>query len=162
MLEFILALFTGWAAFESYTPYSFGSFILFFLLWIVYFIISRTICLAVMQSSKNKGAVVTNPELKLATSESIFGTYQYPNTREELINRAIKKNLLYIALEHPEIDFKHLWLLYEDALGRMDCDTASNYTKDIELETKIDFVIRATIITWEDKNPKLDDEFLQP
>lgn len=166
MLEIIIAVITGWLAFitESPSTDSFSSFIVFFFLWIVYFAIGRFI-VGIVFKRPNIFVDKPTPQIIFDKSpkdvmKSIFGSYVYPDKRIELANREIKKNLLSIAVQHKNIDFIHLWLLYEDSqLGHIMCDVASS-AADPELQNRINFIIHATIIKFEKDNPQIDGHFL--
>lgn len=43
MLELLIAVVTGWLAFQTEHPTTFGEFVIFFFIWVVYFVIARAI-----------------------------------------------------------------------------------------------------------------------
>jgi hypothetical protein len=164
MLELVVAVITGWLAFLTTNPTadSFGSFLLFFVVWIVYFIIALII---VRSFTKKSNDIPAKPKIDFSSSsveiwKSIYGNYVYPERRLELLNREIKKNLFDISIRHPEIDFIYMWLLYEDDFGHIVADIAPNKI-NLELKNKISFIIRATVIKFETDNPQSNEPYFE-
>lgn len=160
MFEFILALLTGWLAFETTAPTtdSFGSFLLFFVVWIVYFIIGQVIYKILFKSSstpKEPSKLKVNlSDSPAKIVESLFGNipHSYYSNRMRYCNNEIKKNLFSVALHNQNIDFSHLWMLFEDDYGKITFDLSSDYI-DQQLRSNIELIIFTTITEYEKNYP---------